>query len=404
MKKILTPITTIGIVCVIAALAMVVVVQYFNSAQRAIPIVFSNNALLNETWKSYISTKLDKSSGRTIDPSQNNLTTSEGESYTMLRAVWLDDKTTFDRSWDFTRNNLQRSDHLLSWKYGQTGANKYGILTDIGGQNTASDADSDIALSLLMAYSRWNDTKYLDAARPVITSIWQQEVVTVQGKPVLTADNLERNSPTTVVVNPSYFGFANFKTFAKIDTSHDWNALADNAYDLLNAVSTDKLDKATSDGLPPDWITVSRSSGAFIPTAAPNLDTNFGYDAMRIPFRLALDYSWFKDGRDYDALSHYGFLKQFWQNTHVLNATYAHDGTVVASYESPAMYGATIGYFNVIDPLDAEAIYKSKLQTLYSPDQQSWKAPSPGYYEDNWAWFGLALSQHALPNLTEVKS
>lgn len=404
MKQLHTSLFVTGGILVVVSAAIVVAVSYFNSHQRAVPIVFSNNALLLETYKSYKSTKIEPTSGRTIDPSQKDLTTSEGESYTMLRSVWMDDKSTFDSSLKFSQNNLQRPDHLFSWKYGKLASGGYGILADIGGKNTASDADSDIALSLLMAYSRWNDTKYLDAARPIITSIWQQEVVMVAGKPVLTADNLERNSPNSVVVNPSYFGFANFKTFAKIDPTHDWTGLATNSYTLLNKLSADKLDKASSDGLPPDWITLDRTTGAFMPAASPNLDTNFGYDAMRIPFRLALDYSWTKDGRDYDSLSRYGFLKQFYENTHVLNATYAHDGSVVAGYESPAMYGATIGYFNIADQSDAQSVYKSKLQTLYSPDQQSWKAPAPGYYEDNWAWFGLALTQHALPNLTEPKS
>jgi endo-1,4-beta-D-glucanase Y len=393
----------LGVLLVLASAGIVTAVGYFNSRQRAIPIVFSDNALLLETYKSYKAHKIEPSSGRTIDAAQHNLTTSEGESYTMLRSVWMDDQATFDSSWKFTRNNLQRPDHLFSWKYGNLSNGGYGILKDIGGQNTASDADADIALSLLMAYSRWDDSKYLDAARPIISSIWQQEVVTIQGKPILTADNLEKNSPNSIVVNPSYFGFANYKVFAKIDVTHDWTGLATNAYDLINRLSSDKLDKNTSAGLPPDWITINRETGAFIPAANANLDTNFGYDAMRIPFRLALDDAWFHDSRDRDTLSRFGFLKQFWQNTHVLNAIYAHDGSVVASYESPAMYGASIGYFTIIDPTDAKAIYQAKLQTLYSPDQQSWKAPAPGYYEDNWAWFGIALTQHALPNLTEVK-
>jgi endo-1,4-beta-D-glucanase Y len=376
-------------------------VAYFNSPQRAVPIVFSNNAMLLETYNDYKKLDID-TSGRTVDPSQNNLTTSEGESYTMLRAVYMDDKSTFDTSWNFTKNNMQRPDHLFSWKYGSLGNGKYGILTSEGGQNTASDADEDIALALLMAYNRWNDMTYLYEAQPIINSIWNEEVVTIKGQPVLTADNLEKNNPGSVVVDPSYFAPANYKLFAKIDPSHNWQALASNSYTLLDELSTDKLGSSSSDGLPPDWIEMNRQTGAFIPNASANLDTNFGYDAERIPFRLALDYNWFKDPRDKQTLSHFGFLKQFWDHTHVLNAVYAHNGTVVASYESPAMYGAAIGYFDVMDPSDAKQIYKTKLQTLYSPDQQAWKAPAPGYYEDNWAWFGIALTQGALPNISEI--
>lgn len=390
----------LGFLLVIIAGVIVVVVGYTNSPQRAIPIVFSNKEMLLETWNAYKKNNTDPTSGRTIDKSQQNLTTSEGESYTMLRAVWMDDRQTFDKSWQFTQNNLQRPDHLFSWKYGKLANGKYGILTDQGGANTASDADEDIALALMMAYTRWNDGKYLSAAKPIITSIWENEVVMINGKPVVAADNLEKASPTTVVVNPSYFAFANYKIFARIDPSHDWNGLADHAYTLLDQLSSSPLGDKTSSGLPPNWITINKATGEFIPNATSNLNTNFGYDAIRIPFRLALDYAWFHDGRDKDSLSRYGFLDQFWKNTHVLNSIYAHDGSVVSYYESPAMYGATIGYFLVMDPASAKEIYKTKLQTLYSPDQQSWKAPAPGYYEDNWAWFGIALAQGALPNLT----
>jgi endo-1,4-beta-D-glucanase Y len=390
----------VGGLLVVAAIGIFIVVEYLNSPQRPIPIVFSNNEMLLETYNDYLKNNIDPNSGRTIDKSQNNLTTSEGESYTMLRAVYMDDKTTFDKSWNFTKNNMQRPDHLFSWKYGSLGSGKYGILTSVGGENTASDADEDIALSLLMAYSRWNQGSYLQAAQPIITSIWNEEVVMVQGKPVLTADNLERNSQN-LVVDPSYFAPANYKIFAKIDPTHDWLGLASNSYSLLDELSSSALGSSSSDGLPPDWIEINRHTGIFIPNATPSLDTNFGYDAERIPFRLALDYAWFKDPRDKATLSRFGFLKQFWNNAHVLNAVYAHDGSVVGNYESPAMYGASIGYFDVIDPSLAKQIYKAKLQTLYSPDQQAWKAPAPGYYEDNWAWFGIALTQSALPNIAE---
>lgn len=393
----------IGIVLIISAAGIAIAVGYFNSQQREVPLVFSNNAMLLETWNAYKKNMLEPTSGRTIDKTQNNLTTSEGESYTMLRAVWMDDKSTFDSSWKFTQNNLQRSDHLFSWKYGKLANGSYGVQTDAGGQNSAADADEDIAMSLLMAYSRWNDNQYLRAAQPIITSIWQNEVIMVQGKPVLAADNLEKNTTTNIVVNPSYFAFADYKLFAKVDITHDWNSLASNSYTILSQVSSAPLDKAKSSGLPPDWITMNRTTGSFTASTAGNLDTNFGYDAIRIPFRLALDYQWFKDPRDKQVMSQFGFLKSFWRNAHVLNAIYAHDGSVVAGYESPAMYGATIAYFDLMDPSDAKTIYRTKLQTLYSPDQQAWKAPAPAYYEDNWAWFGIALTQHALPNLAEGK-
>jgi hypothetical protein len=35
---------------------------------------------------------------------------------------------------------------------------------------------------------------------------------------------------------------------------------------------------------------------------------------------------------------------------------------------------------------------------LFSPDSNTWKI-TLGYYDDNWAWFGIALYNNLLPNL-----
>lgn len=391
----------VGVFLILGGVVTFLIVSALESKRADSPLVYSNNAMLLELWNDYKKNNIEASSHRTLDKTQNNLTTSEGESYTMLRAVWMDDKTTFDQSWQFTQDNLQRSDHLMSWKFGQRPNGSYGILTNEGGQNTASDADTDIALSLLMAYSRWNQPSYLYQAKQIISSIWREEVVNINGLPVMTADNLEKNSSTYVVVNPSYFSPYSYRLFAKVDKSGNWMGLVNNSYTLLSQLSKSKLGGPSSDNLPPDWVEINRQTGAFMADPNSGLDTNFGYDAMRIPFRLALDYQWFKDPRAKKLLSQFGFLNQQWQAHHAIDAVYAHDGQVIGNYQAPAIYGGTIGYFNVVNPSVGKQVYTQKLLPLYSPDKQGWNTPL-SYYDDNWAWFGIALSQHALPNLAEI--
>lgn len=391
----------IGIGLVLIGVVMLGIRKYYDNPDRDLPMVYAQNAMLYNLWHEYKVNNLEPSSHRTLDKSQANITTSEGQSYTMLRAVWMDDKTTFDQSWQFTKNNLQHStDHLMSWKFGKRSNGVYGVLLDQGGQNSASDADSDIALSLIMAYKRWNYDPYLYEAKQIINGIWENEVVLIKGKPVLTANNLEKNSKTTVVVNPSYFSPYSFKLFAKIDPRHDWQGLVDNSYALLSQSATAKLDKNTSSGLPPNWFLMNRASGAILP-GSNNLDSNYGYDAMRIPFRLALDYKWFKDPRDKNLLDSFGFLGRQWDEEGSLATIYSHDGNVIAGYESPAMYGSAMGYFTVSEKGKAADYYKHKLQVLYNPDTINWTRPL-SYYDDNWAWFGLALYQNSLPNLAEI--
>jgi endoglucanase len=62
------------------------------------------------------------------------------------------------------------------------------------------------------------------------------------------------------------------------------------------------------------------------------------------------------------------------------------------------MYGGTIGYFILSASSTAADIYSRKLAFLYDPGADKWKEPL-SYYDDNWAWFGIALYNNLLPNL-----
>lgn len=394
MKRVL-----IGGAIVALGVGLATFTAYSNNPSRRNPVVFSNNVMLAALWHNYKNNFIEPESGRTLDKQNDNITTSEGQSYSMLRAVYQDDKASFDKSWKFTKSNLQhKDDHLFGYLYGKRRDGSYGIKTDQGGDHTASDADSDIALALALAYQRWQQPSYLAQAKLIISDIWSGEVITINNRPVLSADNLERNAATLVVINPSYFSPYAYKIFAGIDRSHDWKGLTDNTYDVYSASMENHLDKDSTKQLPPDWMLMNRKTGEITAATAGNLTSNFGYDALRVPWRLALDYEWNKDVRAKRVLAQMSFLGSEWRNKQQLKATYSHDGAIINDYESPAMYGATIGYFISEAPNDSETLFTNKLEALYSTDTQSWKKPL-SYYDDNWAWFGLALKLHQLPNL-----
>ena len=179
------------------ALGLHYFIPFYASERRIRTMVFSPDTMLTSLWERYKLEYIESTSGRTLDKQRDNITTSEGESYTMLRAVWQDDRATFDRSWEFTRNNLGRKDdHLFSWKFGARADGSYGVLSTDGGMNAASDADSDIALSLLFAYGRWQHKEYLADALPIISDIWDKEVVIIGGKPYLAANDVENEIQT----------------------------------------------------------------------------------------------------------------------------------------------------------------------------------------------------------------
>lgn len=362
------------------------------------PLTRSRTAALTDLWRVYKDIYLQAGSRRTVDLQNGGITTSEGESYTMLRAVWMDDQRTFADSWQWTKDNLQRDDHRLAWRFGPRPDGSYGIQDRIGGNNSATDADVDTAFALLMAYSRWKQDVYLYDAQPLISAIWTGSVVTVDGGPVLTSDDVQRADPLKVLVNPSYFAPYAYRVFAVVDRQHPWQALVDNGYELLDRLARQPLDARSAAGLPPDWVYLDRRTGRFS-AAGGGLTTTFGYDALRLPWRLALDSLWYGDPRARRQLERESPLARAWTQDHRLAASYHRDGTAAAGYESPAMYGGAMGYFTVVRPDLARQVYDRKLLPLYDPDTEGVTGPL-GYYDSNWVWFGMALQLRELPNLT----
>jgi len=389
----------LGVILIVIGAVIGITIIYNNSQQRQQGIVFAPRFMLNALWETYKEDYWDASTGRTIDKQRGNITTSEGQSYTLLRAVWLDDKATFDLTWQWTKNNLQRTnDSLLSWLYGQKTDGSYGILTDQGGQNSASDADSDTALALLFASARWQHQSYKNEALRIIRAMWEHEVVTINGEPYFVANNLEKNSTTSAIINPSYLSPYAYKIFAVVDRQHAWNRVADSSYRILNEATTDSLDKNSSANLPPDWIVINVQTGKIQAAAGSGLTTNFSYDALRTPLRITLDWQWNGDSRAKSLLEKFSFLEKEWNKHQKIQAGYTHDGQPLSQTEVPAFYGGTIGYFMSTNPKLAENIYKNKLQALYNTDSQTWKT-GMSYYDDNLAWFGLALYNNFLINL-----
>ncbi|SDN59245.1 endoglucanase [Geodermatophilus sp. DSM 45219] len=363
------------------------------------PMIASEKTVLADLWQVYKDTYVEPGTNRTMDLQNGSITTSEGQSYTMLRAVWMDDQQTFADSWQWTKDNLQRDDSLLAWRFGQRPDGSWGIQDELGGSNSASDADVDVAFALLMAYSRWKQDDYLYDALPLIDAVWEESVVEVDGAPLLVANDLEQRNRTQVLVNPSYLAPYAYRVFARVDPDpeHDWAGLVDSSYALLQELNRQPLDADRSSGLPADWVLVDRRTGEF---SAPSgdLTTRFSYDALRLPWRLALDHAWYGEERARQLLERQVPLAQAYTEQDRLVAAYHRDGTPAVDYEAPAMYGGAMGYFDTVRPDLAEQVYTDELLRFYDPDSKD-LTEELGYYDSNWVWFGMALHLDELPNL-----
>lgn len=360
--------------------------------------VFSNQAVLKELWERYKEDYIESDTYRTIDRQRDDITTSEGQSYAMLRAVWVDDKETFDRSWKWTKDNIWKQNKLFAWKFGEKADGSYGILEDKGGLNSAVDADTDIAMALLFAYARWQEPTYLLEADSIIKAIWNETVVYVNGKPYITSNDIEQFNENEVVLNPSYYAPYAYRMFAVIDPAHDWNGVIDTSYEIVRQSFTLPLDKDTSVGVPPDWIIMDRRTGGLkAPEPSSTITTNYSYDAHRVMWRLALDHKWYNEQRAVDIFKDNPFLLSEWQNNGLIANSYSRDGEIIYNESSPATVGANIGYFMLVDENIAKQIYNQELLPLYNRDNQNWTREL-SYYDSNWAWFGIALYNDLLPN------
>jgi endoglucanase len=345
------------------------------------------DGVLQSAWAGYRHTFIEPA-GRVVDPQQQRRTTSEGQSYAMLRSAWLDDRQTFATVWDWTRRNLRVGSGAFGYLWGQRGDGSWGLIDN----HSATDGDQDIALALLIAARRWGQSAYEHDARDVITAIWNAEVATLGGKPYVTAGDWATTTSPGPTVNVSYFAPYAYTIFARVDSAHRWQDAVDTSYRVLDACTSSPLAEQRSAGLPPNWCVVD-AGGIPHHAAAMQASDDYGYDAFRVMWRLAVAWQWDRDSRARDFLQRTDFLRRAWHNGAMLASVYAHDGSVRSGNEDVAVYGGDVGNFLVTDGAAATAVVEGKL--LASKQQQggnTFFADAQNYYDQNWVWFGLALA------------
>ncbi|MBH0196696.1 MAG: glycosyl transferase family 2, partial [Nitrospira sp.] len=133
---------------------------------------------LSALWSLYKQTFIVN--GRVVSWDEQGVTTSEGQGYAMLRAVWSGDRAMFDQVWAWTKEHLQvRNDKLFAWKWNGK----------IVSMNAATDADTDIALALILAARRFDLPTYERDALAILTSIWDLELLHADSHIYVTAGN-----------------------------------------------------------------------------------------------------------------------------------------------------------------------------------------------------------------------
>lgn len=349
---------------------------FFPSAQK--------NSVETNSWKFYKKTFISND-GRVIDHQRGSVTTSEGQAYAMRRALIMGDKVTFDKTYDWAKYNLQHKfDKLFAWLWGpknlgRPGEAKYGIID----QNSATDADTEIAVTLFLAAKVWKQEIYKQDALGIINDIWKKETIVIKGERILTS-GVRQTKAENVEINPSYFMPYSYRLFAEVDPHHDWQKLVDSSYRLTNWCVNN-----IPSGLPPDFFYINRNTGLI---TFDKDKCDFSYDAVRVFYRFYVDYILTRDPRAKNILSKSNIFIDRWKKEGTFYTCYKQNSELKNFDEALGSIALILPVIKMYDKNAAEEIYRTRIKAQYHRAGY-WDNPI-NYYAQNLIWLGIWLYQN----------
>ena len=235
---------------------------------HGITIEYANTDMIKQHYQLWKGAWYSASQGWILAPEGTCSTVSEAIAYGMLITVYMDDKDVFDKLYaTWTSNGGNGAG--MNWRIGCD-----------GGSGSASDADFDAALALVMASKQWNNATYLSDAKKIISWIASNDIGGNKIKP---------GNQWNDAFNPSYAATANFQLFQDV-AGGSWSNVISQAYTDLNACQDSKT------GLVPDWCDWNSHKPTKTSAAVAN-DIGFYDDASRTPWRTAMAYYWYGDSK-----------------------------------------------------------------------------------------------------------
>lgn len=228
-----------------------------------------------DDWKSAWYKDMGDGTARVISPNDSaEMSVSEGIAYGMLIMVYMsstqaDHQSEFDKLYAFW-NKYAKSGGGMNWHI-----NTQNGKVDDG---TATDADLDVALALIMAAKQWGNDQYLSKAKSLIT--W------IKSNDMESDGRVKAGSNWNPALNASYVFPAAFQLFYDVTNDSFWKTAITTNLDHIS-----KCQNATT-GLMPDWCSWSDHK----PTNAGQVSGGSGGyydDATRTPWRMAWGYYWY---------------------------------------------------------------------------------------------------------------
>lgn len=223
-----------------------------------------NSALWQDYKQAFIT-----DDGRVIDLGNGGVSHTEGQGYGMLLAVAADDRATFERLWQWTREHLSRpNDPFFSFRWNEK------QLPPVADPNNASDGDLLIAWALARADRRWHVAEYREAAETLAKAIRDKLLRPSPIGTLLLPGMVGFEHAGYTMVNPSYWIFPAFAELNRIDPSPQWAELEKSGIELLARA------RFGNAGLPPDWVNITSEGKVEL---GHEDFSRFSFDVVRVP-------------------------------------------------------------------------------------------------------------------------
>ena len=232
-----------------------------------------------DTWKGCWYKDMGDGTARIISPNDSTeMSVSEGIAYGMLIMVYMsgsqgDYQSEFNKLWAF-------------WKKYAMGGGASGMKWHVNTNNghaddgSATDAEFDAAVALVMASKQWGDASYLSDAKSLISWIKSND---------MTSDgSVKPGSNWNNYFNPSYAAVGAFHLFKEVTNDTFWDTAIKKTLSDVSQCQDSKT------GLVPDWCDWN-SHKAVQGNAAITNGIGFFDDASRTPWRMAWAYYWYGD-------------------------------------------------------------------------------------------------------------
>ena len=236
-------------------------------------------------WQHYRAHFLEPS-GRIVDHTDNDRSTSEGQAYAMFFALVADDRSSFDKLLHWTEDNLAGGDltaRLPAWKWGKSSTGEWKRLDS----NSAADADLWLSYVCLEAGRLWKDDRLTRLGTVLADHVARSEVVLAPGVGTVLLPGPQGFHPDAAgyVLNPSYSPPQLLARLRQQQPTGPWSSMASGLPALLTA--------GAPAGFATDWL---RTGTGAAPSPSPDqlaqgkkdAPAIGSYDAIRIYLWLGM--------------------------------------------------------------------------------------------------------------------